>query len=259
MPVEATPESELLKEKEGALEEANRWNQSLKQQLEQLHTEIEVLETSPTDSIMQEYKSILEDVIEEEDEEFSEDISFQPIGFRQRGWLSDQSSSMDMRLRITNETTQRWKDFVVAISEDLTLLEAVYSGAQSSDANDVFDKASKVQCVVWHDHGKCMRTFSVEELKQLSTKRFFELTSRRQDLLKVLLRCQETAQMQVGDLESEVADILLRNEELQNSMCVLSNELASSVGKHNRLQLELDDIRQEQEGGLLFSSGLFEI
>jgi hypothetical protein len=259
MPMEAKPESELLKEKEGALEEANRWNQSLKQQLEQLHTEIEVLETSATNSIMPEYKSVLEDVIEEDDEEFSEDISFKPIGFRQRGWLSDQSSSMDMRLRITNETTQRWKDFVVAISEDLTLLEAVYSGAQSSDANDVFDKASKVQCVVWHDHGKDMRTFSVDELKQLSTKRFFELTSRRQDLLQVLLRCQETARKQVGDLESEVADIRLRNEALQNSMCVLSNELASSVEKHNRLQLKLDGIRQGQEGGLLFSSELFEI
>lgn len=259
VPLEATPQFELLKEKEVALEQARKRNESLELQLDQLQTEIEVLETSTNKSIMPEYNSVLDHVIEEEDEEFSEDLSLKPIGFRQRGWLSDQSSSMDMRLRITNETTHCCKDFVVPISPDVTLFESVFSGAQSSDASEVFDKTSKVQCVVWHDLGKGMRTFSVDELKQLSTKRFFELTSRRQDLLKVLLRCQEKAQTQVRDLESQIANIRQRNGQLQDSMCVLSNELASSVGKHNRLQLELDTIRQGQEGGLLFSSELFEI
>jgi hypothetical protein len=148
---------------------------------------------------------------------------------------------MDMRLRVTNETTQRSKDFVIAIDDRLTVFDAVCT--EGSD-EDTLDKTSNIQCIVWHDTGKDVRTFSVNALKQMSTKRFFELTSRRQDLMKALIRCQETAKSQVQEVEGEVNSIGLRNEELQNSMCVLSNELASSMAKYNKLQRELDMIKQ---------------
>eukprot|EP00980_Cylindrotheca_fusiformis_P009247 scaffold2018_cov113-Cylindrotheca_fusiformis.AAC.1 len=259
MTLEESKELKVLKEKEKALEKAKKMNQSLKLQLHQLQAEIEVLESSATQSIMPELKPMLDYAIQEEDEDFSEDVSFKPIGFRQRGWLSDESSSLDMRLRITNETTQRFKDIVVEVSQHKTVFDALYLDRQSSGTNEMIGRTSKVQCVIWHDLGKEVCTFTVDDLKELSTARFFELLSRRQDLLKVLLRCQEKAHKQVHYLETQITEIQQRNEQLQNSMCVLSNELASSFMKHNRLQTKLDNMRQTKEGGLLFSSELFEV
>ncbi|KAL3933148.1 MAG: hypothetical protein SGBAC_010524, partial [Bacillariaceae sp.] len=254
----AKQQTELLEQKEKALEQANGRNISLRFQVAQLQKEIEVLEVAASTSIMPEYKSVVDHVIEEEDDrdELSKDVSFKPIGFRQRGWRFNESASMDMRLRVTNETTQHSKDFVIAIDDQLTVFDAVYT---EGSEEDILDKTSNIQCIVWHDLGKDIRTFSVSALKQMSTKRFFELTSRRQDLMKALIRCQETAKTQVQELESEVHVIGVRNEELQNSMCVLSNELAASMTKYNRLRRELDMLKQSQEGGLLFATELFEI
>ena len=167
-------------------------------------------------------------------------VCLKPIGFRQRGWLSGESSWMDMRLRI-NDEKEFSKDLVFEISPETSLYDAV---CENQALQEVMDKASKIDFVVWNDMGNEVQSFSISELKDLTTKKFFELTSRRQDLLKVVMRCQEKAGEQVRELEWKAEAATLMNEDLQRSLDTLRKD---SEKRETDLQSSLDDVKKRLE------------
>ena len=91
-----------------------------------------------------------------------------------------------MRIRITNESSQRSKDLVVDIDETLNLYDTVYNARSVKDAHvrkwgpefvkQVKAKTSEIHCSIWDGElGQPSHRFTVDELKETSTKQLFEM------------------------------------------------------------------------------------
>ncbi|KAL3925958.1 MAG: hypothetical protein SGILL_000059 [Bacillariaceae sp.] len=104
-----------------------------------------------------------------------------------------------MRIRITNEASNRFKDLVVDVKSSLFLYESVYEHQAVKNAHvrkwgtdvvrDVKNKVSEIQCVLLDGtDGEICRTFTVEDLKKTSTKDLLELTP-SSDPIRLILKC----------------------------------------------------------------------
>ena len=104
----------------------------------------------------------------------------------------------NLRVRISNRASRRHKDVVVDISGDINLYASVYNNQGVKDANvhrwgshvvqDVKDKTSEIQVVVWDDDAaRPWRTFSIDELKTTSTRDLYEIVPESSDLVKLFL------------------------------------------------------------------------
>jgi hypothetical protein len=192
----------------------------------------------------------------EETEEYNQS-RFKPTGFRNRGWLPSLEEYTDMRIRITNDTTKRFKDLVVSISQDENIHDAVYNNTSVKSANvrkwptelahGVKNGTHEVKCNLLDKGGNNIDSFCVNDLTKLSTMDFFELTGRSQQLINVYLQCDKTIVAQNRELEMKMNDLESQNKNLLHSVSLMTNELAASVAKQAVLQAELEEMKNKME------------
>lgn len=111
-------------------------------------------------------------------------------------------SKSTMRVKISNESSKRFKDLVVDIKSDLNVHESIYDhkcvkSAQvrkwtSDVVRDVKKKVREVQCVVLDGSPEenVYAAYSINDLKGLSTKDLFDLVP-KSDPVQLVLRCVE--------------------------------------------------------------------
>lgn len=108
-----------------------------------------------------------------------------------------------MTVKLSNESSKRQKDLVVDIKADLFVYDSIYDNKSVKNAQvrkwtsdvvkDVKKKIKEVQCVVMDlsaEESICA-TFSVDDLRRLSTRDLFDLVGRK-DPVQLVLRCVET-------------------------------------------------------------------
>ncbi len=104
-----------------------------------------------------------------------------------------------MRIRISNEISERSKDMVVDIRPSLSVYAAIYDSKSVRDAHvrkwgpeivqKVKNGTAEIQCAVWDEVvGKPCHTFSLDELKHISTKKLHDLVP-ESVRVKLVLRC----------------------------------------------------------------------
>jgi len=110
-----------------------------------------------------------------------------------------------MTVKLSNESSKRQKDLVVDIKADLFVYDSIYDNKSVKNAQvrkwtsdvvkDVKKKIKEVQCVVMDGNAEENRsicaTFSVDDLRRLSTRDLFDLVGRT-DPVQLVLRCVET-------------------------------------------------------------------
>lgn len=199
--------------------------------------------------------------------------------FNERGVLQYSLSLTDLRIRITNETTNRFKDLVVPISSELSLCEATYNSEAvkaarvrkwpNEVAQNVKNKICEIRCVLLDNNGNDMRSFSINEFEKLSTETFCKMAEDPLDLVNIVLRCQNLEpkilntvvdlQAQIDDLKSEGRDLtialdLIKKEKAEiekaaltearthrQSMDAVTAELAMSVANTAMKEIQLED------------------
>jgi ubiquitin len=108
----------------------------------------------------------------------------------------------NMRVRISNEATNRSRDLLVPISSDLTLAEAIYENDAVRAANirkwpkdlaqEVKQKTSEIQCLLLDPNSSNpIHTFSVTEMESKTTATLHELASKTNEIIKMLLKCEK--------------------------------------------------------------------
>ncbi|MGK3753255.1 MAG: hypothetical protein ACI8RD_005562 [Bacillariaceae sp.] len=107
-----------------------------------------------------------------------------------------------MRVRVINQRSKCYKDLLVEIRNDFNLFGAIYNNKGVKKANcrkwctstTQLVKASshEIRCAVWDDvvNSPC-HTYSIEELKQTSTRQLYQLVGPESDLIKLVLQCVE--------------------------------------------------------------------
>lgn len=121
-------------------------------------------------------------------------------------WVDNFNSddmSTTMRIRITNQTSKRFKDLVVTMSDDVFVFDSVYNHDEVKKANvrkwssdvvkKVKEKTSEIMCFVMDDStGNPFYTLSVSDMKTTSTKKLNEMAKGcNGNLIKLVLSCQE--------------------------------------------------------------------
>ena len=108
-----------------------------------------------------------------------------------------------MRVKISNESSKRHKDLVVDIKDNLYVHESIYDHKSVKSAQvrkwtfdvvkDVKKKVKEVHCVVLDGsvEQNVYATYSVDDLKRLSTKDLFDLVP-KSDPVQLVLRCVDT-------------------------------------------------------------------
>jgi hypothetical protein len=103
-------------------------------------------------------------------------------------------------VRILNEKTERFKDLVVDVRNDLMLYTAVYDNKAVKEANvrkwgsnivrDVKSGVSEIQLILWDEKvGGPIRVYSIESLKSTSTKDLVEIAPETMNLIPLHLQC----------------------------------------------------------------------
>ena len=124
-------------------------------------------------------------------------------------------------VRVINQVTDRFKDVVVDISETASVYDAVYNHPGVKDAHvrkwgsEIAKKVkagtSEIRFLVWDDDtGKPWHEFSLDDLKQTSTRQLFELVAEHSNLVKIYLQCYdvENASSNQEKKESEAELVL---------------------------------------------------
>ena len=111
--------------------------------------------------------------------------------------------STTMRIRITNQTSKRFKDLVVTMSDDIFVFDSVYNHDEVKKANvrkwssdvvkKVKEKTSEIMCFIMDDStGNPFYTLSVSDMKTTSTKKLNEMAKGSNgNIIKLVLSCQE--------------------------------------------------------------------
>ena len=105
-----------------------------------------------------------------------------------------------LRVRVINQISKCYKDLLVEIRNDSNLFGAIYNNKGVKKANcrkwcastTQLVKASshEIRCAVWDDivNSPC-HTYSIEDLKQTSTRQLYQLVGPESDLIKLVLQC----------------------------------------------------------------------
>jgi len=108
-----------------------------------------------------------------------------------------------MRVKISNKSSKRYKYLVVDIKPDLTVYEAIYEhkGVKSAQVRKwtpdvvkaVRKKTKEIQCLLLDGglDGNICQTYSLDDLKKVSTKDIFDLAP-KSNPVQLLLRCVDT-------------------------------------------------------------------
>jgi hypothetical protein len=167
----------------------------------------------------------------------------------------DEANAVEnMRVRITNEATNRSRDLLVPISSDLTLAEAIYENDAVRAANirkwpkdlaqEVKEKTSEIQCLLLDPNSSNpIQTFSVTEMESKITATLHELSSKTNGIIKLLLKCEKIEPKSSGsdqdvehvdvDADGTVHDLEDLNEipsSLDPSSPAISNIVPTAVG-----------------------------
>ena len=112
------------------------------------------------------------------------------------------SIKTSLRVRVINQASKLFKDVLVEIRSDLTLFDSIYDKNAVKKANirkwgstvtkQVKDGTHEIRCSVWDDevNSPC-HTYSIEDLKQTSTRELYHLVGPESDLIKLKLQCVE--------------------------------------------------------------------
>jgi hypothetical protein len=110
-----------------------------------------------------------------------------------------QESASQVRIRITNKVSGRFKDLIVDVKGDVNLYEAVYDNKTVKEAHirkwgadlakQVKSKEAEIQCVVKDEVSHTgSHKFSIEDLKRTSIKQLVELAAKT-DRINLVLQC----------------------------------------------------------------------
>lgn len=156
--------------------------------------------------------------------------------------------SADLQIRITNEATEFSMHFVVPISEGLNLYDGLYNNDAVLSAGirrwpdvvaeNVKNRTVEIRFALINDEGV---DYSIEELKEVSTKELAETKRNMQGPIECVLRCRKMhATEQMGNAQTKVLDsgLLLDSPELLRVQVRLTNDL---TGRFKDLELDVTD------------------
>ena len=110
------------------------------------------------------------------------------------------SVKTSLRVRVINQVSNLFKDVLVEIRDDLTLFEAIYDKPAVKKANirkwgstvtkQVKSGSHEIRCSVWDDqvNSPC-HTFSIDDMKNTTTRQLYCLVGPESDLIKMKLHC----------------------------------------------------------------------
>lgn len=111
-----------------------------------------------------------------------------------------------LRVRISNRSTHRQKDLVVDINDSTNLYDSIYNHPQTVRAHvrkwgpsvvkDVKAGRAEIHVICWDDDSaRPWRVFSVDELKETTTRELYEIVPESCDLVKLFLECVQIKSM----------------------------------------------------------------
>jgi len=117
--------------------------------------------------------------------------------------------SFPPKLRVTNASTGLTKDFIVSVSSDVTLEDAIYNNPEVEDAKlkefppEIENDESEIQCVIWNEElDEAYHTFSLGDLSTTTTKQLYELVPKEFDPIMINIRSEKV--MAVDDDEEDI-------------------------------------------------------
>jgi chromosome segregation ATPase len=126
---------------------------------------------------------------------------------------SDADSLTYMHARVSNETTGRFQGLVLPVSEEVKLYDAMYESDAlrlarirrwpDGIAEKVKANAAEIKCALVDEDDRTIRTFGIDELKDVSTHELAGLVARPQDLYRFVLRCQVDAAFEESQAVSD--------------------------------------------------------
>jgi hypothetical protein len=202
---------------------------------------------------------------------------FRPTGFRHGGWLPQESASPHMRVRVTNESSGRSKDLLIAVTEESNLFDSLYQNTAVSSgkirkwpkelAQGVKNGTREILCVLLNQEGHQAHVFSICDLKETTTKRLAILASAgAQDPVTLVLQCREVKGKAGHDGEAiggnlvPTMQIRISNEISENSKCLIvpiAKDLSLFDSMYNTEALKASNVRnfpKEVLGGIQYNT-----
>lgn len=140
-------------------------------------------------------------------------LSLKHADFAGDGFPNISDTMTYIRAQVTNETTGRFQGLVLPVSEDVNLYEAMYCSDALRDGlvrrwpkkivDKVKEKALEIKCWLVDQNGNILRSFDIDELKDVSTEGLVGLATATQDLYKFVLCCQTVADFEGSHAASE--------------------------------------------------------
>ena len=163
-----------------------------------------------------------------------------------------ESAKTSLRIRVINQASNLFKDVLVEIRNDLTLFEAIYDKPAVKKANIrkwgstvtklVKSGSHEIRCSIWDDevNSPC-HTYSIDDMKQRSTRDLYYSVGPESDLIKLKLHC-------VDKKSADTLPILTRNFDHNPSAPDLRSS-DRSAGKRNRSDRESGHKRLSNNSG----------
>jgi hypothetical protein len=155
-----------------------------------------------------------------------------------------------LRIRITNRSSQRFKDLVVDINDSTNLYDSVYNNPLTIQAhvrkwgaqhvNEVKTGRAEIQVVCWDDDSaRPWRTFDVEELKRTTTRNLYEAVPESCDLVTLFLDCvpKKTAVTQPIATSTDTPTLRIRNGKPESTPSLRSSTSESCLKRPARKRL----------------------
>lgn len=155
-----------------------------------------------------------------------------------------------------NQVSELFKDVLVEIRNDLNLFDAIYDKKAVKKANirkwgsaatkQVKSGSHEIRCSIWDDevNSPC-HTYSIEEMKQTSTRQLYHLVGPESDLIKLKLQCMEKKMDDTHPTSTVTQNIHSQSQE--SSTCA-SDSLCNSSIDELKAPASLSLERSQSEG-----------
>ncbi|CAJ1941189.1 unnamed protein product [Cylindrotheca closterium] len=166
---------------------------------------------------------------------------------RERNGTQEDESTSQLRIRITNQASERFKDILVPVSRDVSMHDGVFFHEIVLDENilewppsveeAVKESTSEIKMALLHDD-KEIHSFNVEELKNISIEQFLDFVPERESLVQLVLSSQPTPAVYIRELKGQTEKLAVENANLEETLQTVNLQREAAVERAEKLTRE---------------------